>query len=163
MNRLFSAKVLVAATVALGAVAAASAAHARTDVVLSIGLNSPYGYVQPAPVYAPEPVYVQPQSVYVQPQSVYVQPRPVYVQPRSVYVQPRPIYAQPQVVYYGNERRYERGGPFGDWDRDGIQNRFDRDSRFYEHRARGHRGWGDWDRDGVPNRWDQAPNNPYRR
>lgn len=149
MKRLFSAKALVAVTVALGAVAVVSAAHARTDVILSIGLNAPYGYVQPAPVYA-------------QPQSWYVQPQSWYVQPQSTYVQPRHYYPQPQVVYYGNERRYERGGPFGDWDRDGIPNRFDRDSRFYDHRARGHGGWGDWDRDGVPNRYDNAPNNPYR-
>jgi hypothetical protein len=130
MKRLFSAKALVAATVALGAVAAASAAHARSDVILSIGVNVPYGYVQPAPVY----------------------------------VQPRPVYVQPQTVYYGHDRRYERSGPFGDWDRDGIPNRFDRDSRFYDPRAaHGHRGWGDADRDGVPNRYDHAPTNPYRR
>jgi hypothetical protein len=113
-------------------------------VILSIGVNVPYGYVQPAPVY--------------------VQPAPVYVQPRPVYVQPRPVYVQPQTVYYGHDRRYERSGPFGDWDRDGIPNRFDRDSRFYDPRAaHGHRGWGDADRDGVPNRYDHAPTNPYRR
>jgi hypothetical protein len=130
MKRLFSAKALVAATVALGAVAAASAAHARSDVILSIGVNAPYGYVQPAPVY----------------------------------VQPRPVYVQPQTVYYGHDRRYERSGPWGDWDRDGVPNRFDRDSRFYDPRAaHGHRGWGDADRDGVQNRYDHAPTNPYRR
>jgi hypothetical protein len=130
MKRLFSAKALVAATVALGAVAAASAAHARSDVILSIGVNVPYGYVQPAPVY----------------------------------VQPRPVYVQPQTVYYGHDRRYERSGPFGDWDRDGIPNRFDRDSRFYDPRvAYRHGGWRDADRDGVPNRYDHAPTNPYRR
>ena len=161
MNRLFSARALVAATVALGAVAAASAAHARTDVILSIGLNAPYGYVQPAPMYAPQPVYVQPRHVYVQPQPVYVQPRHVYVQPQPVYVQPRPVYTQPQFVDYGYDRRHYRRGPFGDRDGDGIANRFDPDSRFYDHRAA--RGWGDWDRDGVPNRWDHAPHNPYRR
>lgn len=122
MNRFFSAKTLVTASVALGAVAAASVAHAGTDVILSIGFNAPYGHVQPAPVY----------------------------------VQPRPAYVQPQTVYYGHDRRYERRGPFGDWDRDGIPNRFDRDSRFYDPRvARGHRGWGDVDRDGVPNRFDR--------
>jgi hypothetical protein len=130
MKRLFSAKTLVAVTVALGAVAVASAAHARSDVILSIGLNAPYGYVQPAPVY------VQPQSLYV----------------------------QPQTVYYGHDRRYDRSGPFGDWDRDGIPNRFDRDSRNYDPRvAYRHGGWGDRDHDGAPNRFDRAPNNPYRR
>lgn len=128
MNRFFSAKTFVAASVALGAVAAASVAHARSDVIVSIGFNVPLGYVQPAPVH----------------------------------VQHRPVFVQPQTVYY--DRRHERGGPFGDWDRDGVPNRFDRDSRFYDPRAaRGHRGWGDADHDGVPNRFDHAPHNPYRR
>jgi hypothetical protein len=130
IKRLFSAKILVAATVALGAVAAASAAHARSDVILSIGLNAPYGYVQPAPVY----------------------------------VQPQPVYVQPQTLSWGHDRRYDRSGPFGDWDRDGIPNRFDRDSRNYDPRvAYRHGGWGDRDHDGAPNRFDRAPNNPYRR
>jgi hypothetical protein len=130
MKRLFSAKALVAATVALGAVAAASAAHARSDVILSIGVNAPYGYVQPAPVY----------------------------------VQPQPVYVQPQTLSWGHDRRYDRSGPFGDWDRDGIPNRFDRDSRNYDPRvAYRHGGWGDRDHDGAPNRFDRAPNNPYRR
>ena len=39
-----------------------------------------------------------------------------------------------------------RFGPYGDLDRDGIQNRYDRDR----------------DGDGVPNRRDARPNNPYR-
>jgi hypothetical protein len=136
MNRLFSAKPLVTAAVVLGAVVAASAAHARSDVTLSIGVNAPYGYVQPAPVY---------------------------VQPQPVYVQPRPVYVHPQPVYNGYERRYERRGPYGDWDRDGVPNRFDRDSRYYDHRIAHRRGpWGDWDGDGVPNRYDREPGNPYR-
>ena len=144
MKRLFSAKALVAATVALGAVGLASAAHARSDVILSIGLNAPYGYVQPAPVY--------------------VDPQPVYVQPQSVYVQPQTVYVPPQTVYYGHDRRWERRGPYGDWDHDGIPNRFDRDPRHYNQRVNYGRGpWGDADHDGVPNRFDRAPRNPYRR
>lgn len=124
MNRLFSAKSLVAATVALGAVGAATAAHARTDVMFSIGVPG---------------AYVQPEPVYVQPQPVYVQPEPVYVQPEPVYVQPQPVYVQPRVEYYGgyyhrHHRHWERRGP-----------------------------WGDWDGDGVPNRYDRFPGNPYRR
>jgi hypothetical protein len=110
MKRLLSAKPLLAAALAFGALAAASSAHARSDVYFSIGLNAPFGYVQPAPVY------VQPQPVYVQPQPVYVQPQPVYVQPRTVYVQPEP-------VYY--EHRHHRRGPWGDADRDGVPNRYD--------------------------------------
>ncbi|HSV36590.1 MAG TPA: hypothetical protein VLI46_13590 [Ramlibacter sp.] len=137
MNRLFSAKPLVVAAIALGAVVAGTAAHARSDVILSIGLNAPHAYVQPAPVY--------------------VQPQPVYVQPRATY-------APVQTVYYGHDRRNERSGAYADWDHDGVPNRFDRDSRFYDHRAaRNHAAWGDADRDGVVNKFDRAPHNPNRR
>ena len=151
MKRLFSAKIFAVAALALGAVGVASAAHAGSDVFLSIGVNAPYGYVQPAPVY-------------VAPQPVYVQPRPVYVAPQPVYVQPRPVYVQPQPGHWDHDRRWERRGPYGDWDHDGIPHRFDRDSRYYDQRVAGHRRgpWGDWDRDGVPNRYDRAPGNPYR-
>src|SRR4051812_47553727 len=51
MNRLFSTKSLIASAIALGAVAAGTAAHARTDVAVAVDLNSPHGYVQPAPVF----------------------------------------------------------------------------------------------------------------
>lgn len=144
MNHLSFAKPLLAAAVAIGALAATSAAHARSDVFLSIGIQAPFGYVQPAPVY--------------------LQPRPVYLQPQPVYVQPQPVYVQPQPVYYGNHRSYQRRGPWGDADGDGVPNIHDRDSRFYEGRS-GHRdrNWRDADRDGVPNRYDRAPHNPYRR
>jgi hypothetical protein len=155
MTRLFPARTFAAAALALGAVGAASVAHARSDVVLSIGVNAPYGYVQPSPVY-------------VEPQPVYVQPQPVYVQPEPAYVQPEPVYVQPRTVYYGHERRWEhrweRRGAYGDWDGDGVPNIYDRDSRYYDARlAHRHGGWRhDADRDGVPNRYDRAPNNPYR-
>jgi hypothetical protein len=136
MKRLFSAKSLAVAAVALGAVGLASAAHARSDVILSIGVNAPYGYVHPAPVY---------------------------VAPQPVYGQPRPVYVQPQTVYYGQGRRWERNGVYGDSDRDGIPNIYDRDSRYYNARVAYRPGaWGDADRDGVPNRYDRAPANPYR-
>jgi hypothetical protein len=143
MKRLFCAKPLLAAALAFGALAAASAAHARSDVVFSIGIQAPYGYAEPQPVY--------------------VQPQPVYVQPQPVYTQPQPVYVQPQVVY-GSHRGYERRGAWGDADRDGVPNIYDRDSRFHDARG-GHRArvWGDADRDGVPDRYDRAPRNPYRR
>lgn len=129
MNRLFSAKSILVAAVALGAVGAASAAHARTDVVVSVGLGAP-AYIAPAPVY----------------------------------VQPRPVYAEPAVGFYGHRPYLHRTGAWGDADRDGVPNIYDRDSRYYDpHVAHGQRGWGDADRDGVPNRFDRAPANPYRR
>ena len=63
MNRLISSKPLLAAAIAFGTLAAASAAHARSDVVLSIGVPAPV-YVQPHRVYVQQPVYVQPESAY---------------------------------------------------------------------------------------------------
>jgi len=133
MKRLFSAKTLAAAAVAFGAVAAASAAHARSDVVFSIGFGTP-GYVHPAPAY--------------------VHPAPVYVAPQPIYVHPRPYVVQHH-GYYDHRRR----GPYGDWDGDGIPNRYDRDSRWYEPR---HQRWIDSDGDGVPDHRDARPHNPYR-
>jgi hypothetical protein len=133
MKRLFSAKPFVAAAIAFGALGAASAAHARSDVFFSIGVQAPgvYGYAEPAPVY--------------------VEPRPVYVEPQPVYVQPRPVYVQPQPVYYG------RG-----WD-DRATVVYERDHRRHWRHDHRHGPYGDWDNDGVPNRFDRAPGNPYRR
>lgn len=138
MNRF--AKPLLVAVAAFGALAATSAAQARSDIHVSIGVQPPVRYVQPAPVY--------------------VQPQPVYVQPRPVYVQPQPVY---HGHGYGHSRG--RGGPWGDGDRDGVPNLYDRDSRFYDHDAARHarRAHRDADRDGVPNRYDNAPHNPYYR
>ena len=47
-----------------------------------------------------------------------------------------------------DRQRYAGGyrNPYGDRDRDGVPNRYDRDR----------------DNDGVPNRFDDRPNNPYR-
>ena len=99
MKRLSSAKPLLAAAVALAGLLAASAAQARSDVFVSIGVQVPFGYVQPAPVY---------------------------VQPAPVYVQPHPVYVQPQPVYYGSHRHHGRRGHWRDHDRDGVPNRYDR-------------------------------------
>ena len=113
MNRLFSAKPLLAAAIAIGALATVSAAQARSDVVFSIGLNAaPYGYVQPAPVYA-------------QPAPVYYEPTPVYYEPTPAYYQPAPVYYQSSPVYYTNYRTYRHHG-WRDSDHDGVPNRFDR-------------------------------------
>jgi hypothetical protein len=111
MNRLLSAKPVLAAAVAFAALAGATAAQARTDVALSIGI--PFGYAQP------QPVYVQPQPVYVQPQSYYYESQPYY-QP---YYQSAPVYVQPRVVHYNG---HHRNGAWRDADRDGVPNRYDR-------------------------------------
>lgn len=142
MQVLSSPRVLMAAALALGALTAAATAHARSDLVFSIGIHAPLGHVQPAPVY--------------------VQPAPVYVHPAPVYVQPRPVYVQPSPYHYDHRPHHHRRGPWGDADRDGIPNIHDR----YPHGRHGHAfrgGWGDRDRDGVPNRYDRAPHNPHWR
>jgi hypothetical protein len=67
---------------------------------------------------------------------------------------------------YNNNRQ----GAWGDRDRDGVPNAYD---RYNNNRQQ---AWGDRDRDGVPNRydtdrdgdgvpntWDRNPANPYRR
>jgi hypothetical protein len=115
MKRLFSAKSLVVAAVALGAVGVASAAHAGTDVIFSIGLNAPYGYIQPAPVY------VQPQTVY------YGHDR--RWERNGAYADwdhdgiPNRFDRDPR--HYDQRVTYS-SGPWADADHDGVQNRFDR-------------------------------------
>lgn len=157
-----STRFIAAAALALGAFGAATAAHAgRGELHISVG-------VQPASSY------------YVQPAPVYVQPRPVYTQPRPVYTQPRPVYVQPAPYGYSrhdgwDDRRWQRRGPYGDRDRDGIANVYDPDSPRNRRHAGVHGPWGDLDRDGirnrndrdrdgdgVRNRHDRAPHNPYR-
>ncbi len=141
MKSSISPRLVAAAALAVAGFGAVSAAHARSDVFFSIGLQGAPMYMEPAPVY-------------VQPRPVYVQPRPVYVQPRSVYVQTYPGYSQYQYRdgwafdRHGNRhhRQAQRTGPNGDLDRDGVINRYDRDR----------------DGDGVPNRLDRQPNNGYR-
>jgi hypothetical protein len=150
MKHLISTKSLAAVALALGAFAAASSAHAGSDVHFSIGVQTPGVFVQPAPVY--------------------VQPQPFYA--------PAPSYYQ----RYGDGRRndgqhWQRRGPYGDADRDGIANIYDRGGpRNQWRQARPYGPYGDLDRDGimnqqdrdrdgdgVRNRYDRLPNNPYRR
>ena len=102
-------RTLAAAAVVLGGLAAASAAHARSDVHFSIGLNVPGVYVQPAPVY--------------------VQPAPVYYS-RGRYDAwgDRDGDGVPNIHdRYDNRRHHGHGhGAHRDADRDGVPNRFDR-------------------------------------
>lgn len=84
-------RLIAAAAVAFGLLGVASAAQARTDVHLAIGI--PAVVASPAPVYTSYPRYAEPAPVYVQPRPVYVQPRPVYVQPEPVYVRTAPTWS----------------------------------------------------------------------
>ena len=104
-------KWLIAGATAAGLVIS-SAAMARVDVGISIGV--------PGVVYPAAPVYVAPPPpVYVAPAPVYAPPPPVYYRPAPVYVAPPVIYPAP--VYYRGGGRYwhDRGGYYrhGDWAR----------------------------------------------
>ena len=153
MKHLITTKSIAAVAVALGAFAAASSAHASSDVQFSIGVQIPGVYVQSAPVY--------------------VQPRPVYTPAPDHYGH----YGR-----FDDGRRYDgqhwqRRSPYGDHDHDGIANVYDSGGpRNHWHQARLHGPYGDLDRDGimnqrdrdrdgdgVPNRYDRLPDNPYRR
>jgi hypothetical protein len=119
MKRVFSAKSIAAAAVLLGAFGAATAAHARSDVALSVGVQVPGAYVQ-APVYS--------------------QVEPAYWQPRygqSWERARRGPYGDRDrdgiANFYDSDNDYGRHnqhaqlrGPWGDFDRDGVPNRFDR-------------------------------------
>ncbi|HEY0883741.1 MAG TPA: hypothetical protein VGE20_00580 [Ramlibacter sp.] len=143
-----STRFIAAAGLALGTFGAATAAHAgRGELHVTVG-------VQPASSY-------------------YVQPAPVYVQPRPVYVQPAPYGYSRHGGW--DDRRWQRRGPYGDRDRDGIANVYDPDSPRNRRHARVYGPYGDLDRDGIRNiddrdrdgdgirnRRDRAPENPYR-
>lgn len=137
-------KSLIAAVATAAALLAAGTARA-SDVHWSIGISlPPVGTViSNAPVYAPPPVVYAPAPVVYAPPPVVYQPAPRVVYPAPVVVsRPVPVvYGQP---YYGHRHGW------GDRDRDGIPNRYDRrDDR---------RDWGDRDRDGVPN-WKDGYDN----
>ncbi|MDD2882487.1 MAG: hypothetical protein PHQ58_18860 [Rhodoferax sp.] len=150
MKHLISSKSLAAVAVALGVFAAASSAHASSDVYFSIGVQVPGVFVQSAPVY--------------------VQPRPTYT--------PTPDYYR----RYGDGRRndgqhWQRRGPHGDSDRDGIANFYDSGNpRHQRHQVSLYGPYGDLDRDGITNqqdrdrdgdgvrnRYDRLPDNPFRK
>lgn len=83
-------RIFVAAALTAGV---CGVAQAHTDLSIGLGIGVPM-YVQPAPVYAPAPVYVA--------------PRPVYVEPRPVYYGYRDGYRR-----WDHDRGWHRG-----WDRD---------------------------------------------
>ena len=152
MKSLFSAKPILVAAVAFGALAAASAA--RADLAISVGL--PGAYVQHA-----QPVYVQPQGHYYQGR----ERRDERGNWGDADHDGVPNVYDPNSRHYNARAAFQVTSPWGDADRDGLPNWRDRDSRFYQAHADRPRvgGWGDADRDGVPNRFDHAPHNPYRR
>ncbi len=148
-------KSLIAAVATAASLLGAGAAHAG-NVYWSVGISAPpIGTVisnAPPVVYGPPPVvYAPPPVVYAPPPPVIYAPAPVvYAPPPVVYrpvprvVYPAPVIVHPRPVpigYYGG---------WGDRDRDGIPNRYDRhDNRWgYHDHDRGRGDWdrGDWDR-----------------
>ena len=164
MRHLISTQSLAAAAVALVAFAAASSAHARSDVQFSIGVQVPGAYVYSGPVYGPPPTYYVPAPTY-------------YVPAAPNYYVPAPNYYR----HHGEGRHHgtphwQNRGPYGDRDRDGFANIYDqRGSRHHWRQPHPYGPYGDLDRDGVVNqrdrdrdgdgirnRFDRLPNNPYR-
>jgi hypothetical protein len=116
-------KALIIGALAIAGALGAGVAQARSDVQWSVTIGAPLG----VPVYS--------------------QPYPVYTRPYPVYTQPVPVVRYPA---------YPRGyvaAAYGDRDRDGIPNRYD---RLYNPR---------WDRDGdgVPNRHDRRGRHAHDR
>jgi hypothetical protein len=91
-------KRLIVAGLGAAALMISSAAMARVDVGIAIGIP---------PLVAPAPVYVAPAPVYVAPPPVYA--APVYAPP--VVVAPRPYYYPGPVIYGGYRGGYYHGGP----------------------------------------------------
>jgi hypothetical protein len=123
MQRVISAKSLLAVSIAFGSLIAATGARAQgvSNDFISVTVGTALHRVESAPVHAAP------------------------VQPRHVQAPDRHDHAR---------------GPWGDVDRDGVPNRYDRHD---DRRVAAAGPWGDADRDGVPNRYDRAPYNPRFR
>jgi hypothetical protein len=78
-SSILSAKAAAVAGIVLGGLGLVQAAHARTDVVFTVGIQAPAYYAPQPVVVAPAPVQVVTRRVFVAPQPVYVAPSPVYV------------------------------------------------------------------------------------
>ena len=133
MNLTLSARLIATAALAAAALGATTAAQARSDVYLSIGVPARQVYVEPAPVYVPQ----RPAYSYYQAEPAYVQQQSYYVEP-EVYVRPVP----PAFYSWQHRRAWERE----EWRREQAWRLHHRDHR-------GHDGHGDWDHN-EHRRWD---------
>jgi hypothetical protein len=68
--------------------------------------------------------------------------------------------AAPLAVTSADAQVPPRYGPYGDKDRDGVPNAYDRHDNRYGYNRYG--AWGDRDRDGVPNAYDRFDNRGLR-
>jgi hypothetical protein len=97
MKRPLSSRFIAAAVLAVAAFGATSAAQARPDIQVSIGLPG-------------LPVFVEP-PVYVRSEPVFVQPRPVYVPAPEV------VYERPWRPSYRPDFERERAWRHAEWQR----------------------------------------------
>ena len=129
MNSLSFSKFLVSATLATTSLCAATAAQARPEVYVSIGLQNGPAWVEQAPAY-------------VRPQPVYRQPAPLYLRP-PVIARPREVFERPHWGGHDAHHEWERERAWrrAEWLRheryDGLRGG-DRDHDDHGHR-RGHR------------------------
>ncbi len=126
---------------------AAGAAQAG-NVYWSVGISTPpvATVISNGPVYAPQPVYVEPPVVY--------QPAPViYAPPPRVVYRPVPVVVSPPVVYRPAQVVYTNGY----WD-DGRRHHKHKHKRHWKDRH--HDEYGSYHRDG---RWEPVPADPRRR
>ena len=106
MKRPLSSRFIAAAVLAAAALGAASAAQARPDIQVSIGLPGLPGL----PIFIPPPFVVRTEPVYVE-------PRPVYVAP------PAFAYERPWGPSYRPDYERERDWRHAEWQRHEWQRR----------------------------------------
>jgi hypothetical protein len=129
MKRPLSSRFIAAAALAVAALGAVSAAQARPDVQVSIGLPGLPGL----------PFFVQP--------PVFVRQEPVYVQPRQVYVAPPEAeYGRAWRPSYRPDFERERGWRHAEWQRREWERR-EWERRQWEHRHHDRSPWHGRDRD----------------
>jgi YXWGXW repeat-containing protein len=128
-------------------------ANAQYSAIVSVAPPAPLQERAPAPregfVWAP--------GHYEWRNSQYVWIPGRWLEARSGYEYREPRWVQrANGEWYMVGNNWERRGPYGDRDRDGIANRYDRDD-YARHDRRGRRfgPYGDIDRDGIPNMDDR--------
>ena len=133
MKRSFTSKFIAAAVFAGATLGLSSAAQARPEVQVSIGLPG-------LPFFPGLPIFVQPRPVpvYIQQEPVYVQQEPVYVQPRPVYGPPAIVYERPWVPSYRYEYEREHAWRHGDWQRREWEHRHQDRDQARQHDYDGH-------------------------
>ena len=166
---------LIVSLAAAGALMGLTSVAQAAPAVVATPSYGPTVIVQPAP---PPPIYERAPGVrdgYVWAPGHHEWRNGRYEWRPGYWVSERPgyIWEQPHWVqrrdgsWFLAGNAWERRGPNGDRDGDGIANRYDRDRdgdgipNRYDNRGR-HGAYGDRDGDGVVNRDDNYPDNPYR-